>query len=224
VEPQGGDDDPTVMQRPVAAAAPPTPLVDPTVVQPSPAPEPPPAPPQTPAAAPSAPAYVAPAAAPPTPASQPAYATPPAYAPQPAYAAAPVYAAPAPHHAAVPRPTVRRGVAATLVLTGSALFAWYFAGVAANLGVDVVKPSVFIELAGPRVFLPAALVCLVLGLWVRVSRSVAAGLITTLVGAGLVAYAVWDGSRDIRFLIGSVPLAAASLVLLGGLAGLRRRR
>lgn len=219
VEPRGGDDDPTVV----------APLDDPTVVAPSAvapdttptpasrAPEPPavgapPAYPQAP------PAYPPPQPGP-VPPPQPGP-VPPAYpVPQAVPGYAPVFAAPAPA-----RTSRRRPVAGALVFTGAALFAWYVAGVVANLGVDVLKPSVFVELAGVRVFAPATVVCFGLAWWLRAARSVAAGVLVTLVGLGLVGYAVWQGYRDWRFLIGSIELAGAVLVLLGGLGGLRRIR
>ena len=75
-----------------------------------------------------------------------------------------------------------------------------------------------------RVFAPAAVVCLVLFLWLRRARSAAAGVVVTLVGLGLVTYAVWQGYKDWRFLIGSTYLAGAVFVLLGGLGGLRSKR
>ncbi len=73
-------------------------------------------------------------------------------------------------------------------------------------------------------FAPAAVVCFVLFLWLRRARSAAAGVVVTLVGLGLVAYAVWQGYKDWRFLIGSTYLAGSVFVLLGGLGGLRSKR
>ena len=194
---------PTPVHQPAPSASPTDPTATAYPAYPPPAPAP--APPAAPAGS-----YAAPAG------SYAALATP--------YAAPVPYAAPHGHAMASPPPRGHRPVAATFVLAGTLLFAWYVAGAAANLGTDVFKPAVFVDLAGVRVFAPAAVVCLVLFLWLRRARSAAAGVVVTLVGLGLVTYAVWQGYKDWRFLIGSTYLAGAVFVLLGGLGGLRSKR